>query len=454
MSGLPKTLVGLRRALGQGVLTQAEALRMQGTSAMSAHPAVIALHQDMIDAAMDSRQHPHQGSLAGVALAHKDIFDLPGRAPGCGRASALDGFVPRRGARALTQLEQAGAINIAALAMAEFACGATAENRNLAPLPNPVDPAAVVGGSSSGSAVAVASGYCYASLGTDTFGSVRIPAATCGVFGFKPTWGAISSEGAFPLAPSLDTIGILALNAADTELVYGVLVDPTPPASLEKRRQQWRVACLIEDKGLDSQVGDALARFEGQLREVAHTHRVVNAASKIHAYAQTVLHAEAFATHKQRMRQPLDDMAPSTLSVLAPGVALPMAWYQQALDQRAACYHAFLDHYLADADVLLIPALPRPVPDWAVTYRSAPGFEAHELLALHAWMPWANYLGMPSAVLPIGKDARGRPISAQLMARRGEDQSLLSFCREVQAVLGDALPDFSDSPERAHARLS
>lgn len=449
MSRLPTTLVGLRRALEKSVLTQAEALRLQATVAVSAHPAVVALHQDVIDAALAGGQHSHPGRLGGVALAHKDIFDLPGRAPWCGRTHAPVDLIPQQGATVLDQLEQAGAVNIAALSMAEFACGATAENRNVPPLVNPVDPMAVVGGSSSGSAVAVASGYCYASLGTDTFGSVRIPAATCGIFGFKPTSDAISSDGTFPLAPSLDTIGILSLNAADAALVYEALVDPAPPAARKMRGQPWRVACLIEDKGLDSLIGDALARFEIQLSEMVRTHYVASAASKIHAYAQTLLHAEAFATHQLRLQQSLDDMAPSTLSVLAPGAALPMAWYQQALRQRDACYQAFLDHYLADADVLLIPALPRPVPDWAVVYRSAPGFEARELLALHAWMPWANYLGMPSAVLPISKDTRGRPVSAQLMARRGEDQTLLAFCREVQAVLGDALPNFSDFPERA-----
>src|SRR5690606_35766522 len=112
------------------------------------------------------------------------------------------------------------------LAMAEFACGATGENPHL-PLPvNPVDALAAVGGSSSGSGVAVASGLCYASLGTDTAGSVRIPAATCGVLGFKPGRGVLPDTGTHPLAPSLDTVGILARSAADAAEVFAAMLLP------------------------------------------------------------------------------------------------------------------------------------------------------------------------------------------------------------------------------------
>src|SRR5690606_17792408 len=118
------------------------------------------------------------------------------------------------------------ATTLAAVGMAEFACGATGENPHLPRPVNPVDPLAAVGGSSSGSGVAVAAGLCYASLGTDTAGSVRIPAATCGIVGFKPGRDVLPNTGTHPLAPSLDTVGVLARSARDAAQVFAAMLPP------------------------------------------------------------------------------------------------------------------------------------------------------------------------------------------------------------------------------------
>ena len=131
--------------------------------------------------------------LAGVPLAHKDAFDTGLHAPRLGGPRATG--EPRPAASVLRRLAGHGALNLGALAMAEHACGATAENPHAPTLMNPLDSAAAVGGSSSGSAVAVAAGLCPASLGTDTAGSVRMPAATCGLIGLKPTPGRLSAQG-------------------------------------------------------------------------------------------------------------------------------------------------------------------------------------------------------------------------------------------------------------------
>ena len=133
------------------------------------------------------------GLLAGVPLAHKDAFDTGRHAPRLGGPRATG--TPRPAAAVLRRLAGHGALNLGALAMAEHACGATAENPHAPALMNPLDSAAAVGGSSSGSAVAVAAGLCPASLGTDTAGSVRMPAATCGLIGLKPTPGRLSAQG-------------------------------------------------------------------------------------------------------------------------------------------------------------------------------------------------------------------------------------------------------------------
>lgn len=170
---------------------------------------------------------PLPGPLAGLVLAHKDIFELQDRLPGCGvqHGQAQPGVKP---ASAVAALAQAGAIQWASLVMAPHACGATAHNPHFAPCVNPLDPEAAVGGSSSGSAVAVAAGMTYAALGTDTAGSVRIPAASCGLIGLKTTHGAVSTQGCAPLAPSLDSIGVLSRGAEDARQIWQVLCPQVP----------------------------------------------------------------------------------------------------------------------------------------------------------------------------------------------------------------------------------
>src|SRR5690606_17274620 len=162
--------------------------------------------------------------LAGVGMAHKDIFAMRGRLPYCGTPApvATAGNVTPE----VQRLAQAGATTLAAVGMAEFACGATGESPHLPQPVNPVHPLAAVGGSSSGSGVAVAAGLCYASLGTDTAGSVRIPAATCGIVGFKPGRGVLPNTGTHPLAPSLDTVGVLARSARDAAQVFAAMLSP------------------------------------------------------------------------------------------------------------------------------------------------------------------------------------------------------------------------------------
>ena len=198
------------------------------------------------------------GLLAGVPLAHKDAFDTGLHAPRLGGPRATG--EPRPAASVLRRLAGHGALNLGALAMAEHACGATAENPHAPTLMNPLDSAAAVGGSSSGSAVAVAAGLCPASLGTDTAGSVRMPAATCGLIGLKPTPGRLSAQGVAPLAPTLDTVGVIARDALDAASVFAAALpagdeDPGLPLRLDAlerelaRPRDWRIANALHAQG-------------------------------------------------------------------------------------------------------------------------------------------------------------------------------------------------------------
>ncbi|HEX9569330.1 MAG TPA: amidase, partial [Rhodospirillales bacterium] len=186
------------------------------------------------DAAIARRRPTGRGdaSLLGVPLAHKDMFYRQGRVSACG-SRIRAGFVPDRTAAALERLDSAGALDIARLNMAEFALGVTGHNPVAGTPRNPWNPDFVTGGSSSGSGVAVAAGLAYGALGSDTGGSVRFPAACCGVVGMKTTYGRVSRFGAMPLSYSLDTIGPLTRTVTDNALMLSVIAgfDARDPAT-------------------------------------------------------------------------------------------------------------------------------------------------------------------------------------------------------------------------------
>jgi aspartyl-tRNA(Asn)/glutamyl-tRNA(Gln) amidotransferase subunit A len=345
----------------------------------------------------------------------------------------------------LELLRRAGAAHLGALSMAEFACGATGENPHF-PLPvNPVDQAAAVGGSSSGSAVAVAAGLTYASLGTDTAGSVRIPAATCGIFGFKPTWGLIPHDGVFPLAPSLDTVGVLSRSVADTALALGVLssrrselcgvakgaVEGIAPFLLQRR--SWRVGLHLPQHHLAPEIGDALSAFARDIAPWSSVQAIeLPAFEELNRCAEALLHVESAHVHWKALRTEYGALAAPTRAIISPGVAIPALWYREALVRRASYLQTFVAACFGGADVVLLPALSNPVPDWDRVTTTSPRFDARELVALYRWMPFVNYLGLPAVVLPVANDNQGRPISVQIIGRPFDDASLLSFAYRVE----------------------
>jgi aspartyl-tRNA(Asn)/glutamyl-tRNA(Gln) amidotransferase subunit A len=203
-----------------------------------------------------ARQNTH-GPLAGVPLAVKDIFDTAGVRTTYGSLIFAD-HVPKRTAAAVAKLEAAGAIVVGKTNLHEFAWGVTSRNPHWGTVANPTMPGRVAGGSSGGNAAALADHQATIALGTDTGGSIRIPAACCGVVGFKPAYGAVSRSGVFPLAPSLDTVGPMARTVADAALVDSVLTGQPCPAP---RLAGFRVGVLAET-GIEDALADLGARLE------------------------------------------------------------------------------------------------------------------------------------------------------------------------------------------------
>lgn len=438
-AGLPGSICGLRARVDSKELSSDEALALQA-DAFRNEPWHCAVQQLPVTEGLKSA-----GPLAGVGLAHKDLFRLSNRVPECGAAHPWPG-APAHPASAIVRLAQAGSQPLAALAMAEHACGATAENPRYPDLINPLDARAAVGGSSSGSAVAVAAGLCYGSMGTDTAGSVRIPAATCGVFGLKPTQGSVPADGVAPLAPSLDSIGLLARSADDASWLWRALqsanfshvLSPPHDPHMPATQDGWRLAtCWTHgDPGMsatDNVTQHALDAFadecsvRGRRRDVA-----LRDMPQWIRLAQIMLHAEAASTHASALRAGQSSLGALARTIALPGVALPASWYLQAQEDRSLHRRHFISEVLADAHLLLVPALPAGVPDKDEVTTTSPVFRPRRLIELFCWMSFVNYLGLPAAVFPIAYERNARPICVQAIARPGDEALLLAFARHVE----------------------
>jgi Asp-tRNA(Asn)/Glu-tRNA(Gln) amidotransferase A subunit family amidase len=422
MTELPTTLTGLQLALNSRQLSCQEALTAQFQRMKSLNQQFHCLVQ-----VLENDSFPNaSGPLAGIGLAHKDIFNMANWRPGVGHdlGKVVAGLAP---ATAIARLTAHGASALATLSMAEYACGATAENTRMAQPVSPLMAKALVGGSSSGSAVAVASSMVYASLGTDTAGSVRIPAATCALLGLKTTHGLIPTQGVHPLAPSLDGIGILSRSAGDAAQLLEAVADATLLRQVALSPP--RIKVWLPEVGLHDSVATALEEFA---RQCGATERI-SQWSDFHTatdLANIVLHAEAAQTHRVALFE--GSASPAIQSVALAGLVIPADWYRAALADRARRAHAFVDQNLSCHDLLILPALPDPLPDWTTVSPGNPDFQVRKLLGLHRYMAFANYLGCPSLVMPIASDARGLPISVQVVARPFHERSLLAFASMVE----------------------
>jgi aspartyl-tRNA(Asn)/glutamyl-tRNA(Gln) amidotransferase subunit A len=370
----------------------------------------------------------HDGPLAGIALAHKDIFQLNDRAPGCGVGMGLThkGMAP---ANAISALQQAGASQWATLVMAPHACGATSQNMHFARCINPTDAGAAVGGSSSGSAVAVAAGMTYAALGTDTAGSVRIPAATCGLIGLKTTQGAISNLGCAPLAPSLDSVGILSRFPQDAREIWAALCPQMP-----RLLAQQPVNCQLwmPEKGVSPLVAQAVRNWTLQLNATVREINMDESLEVLNRHAQRVLFYETAQTHLATLKEGTAE--PSVQSIGLLGLGLPQSWYEESIQSRTFLLENFVNQHFGEADFLITPSLADTVPDWQTVQIGHSTFDRAALFAMHRYMGFVNYLGLPSLNLPIGRDAQGRAICVQVLARPYAEHQLLNFAEQSPFV--------------------
>jgi aspartyl-tRNA(Asn)/glutamyl-tRNA(Gln) amidotransferase subunit A len=395
---------------------------------------------DEADAALAKGQSG--GSLHGVPLAHKDMYYDAGHVVTCGSLIRRD-FVATTTSTALQRLKDAGTIRLGSLQMVEFAYGPTGHNYHHGAVHNPWKSGHITGGSSSGSGSAVAARLTFAALGSDTGGSIRMPAHFCGVTGLKVTWGRVSRAGAMPLSQSLDTVGPLARTVEDCALLLGLMAgaDPEDPTASLAPVPDYMAATAASIKGLkigvptsfyvdelDADVAKALDETIALLkREGADIVKVeLPDQRQLSAACQIVLATEAAAYHKRWLIERPQDYGPQVLMRLQNGLAIPGVLYLEAMRWRGPALAAHIAA-TSDVDAVLAPVAPVAAPTIVESdVGNSPNAEA-VIQRLTRFTRPINYLGLPSLSIPSGFNPNGLPIGMQLVGRSFDEATLLTI---------------------------
>jgi aspartyl-tRNA(Asn)/glutamyl-tRNA(Gln) amidotransferase subunit A len=389
-----------------------------------------------------------KGPLHGVPLAHKDMYYFAGKPAGCG-SKVREGWIASTTSTAVARLAAAGSFRLGALHMAEFAYGPTGHNSYLGAAHNPWDVSRITGGSSSGSAAAVGARLVHAALGSDTGGSIRLPAHFCGVTGFKPTNGRVSRANALPLSFTLDTVGPLAQTAEDCGLIASIVAGPDPLDPTTAGAPAWNAkAAKRSPKGLkigvptrfyvedlEPEVGAALdaaiencRRLGGRIAKVELPDQTAVAAA-----ALLVLAVEATTCHAPWLRTRAADYGPQVRNRLENGLAYSAVEYLEALRRRGPALTAHLAA-IGDVDVIIAPASRAVAPTIEETDIGAAPEAEPAIQAITRFLRPVNYLGLPVVVVPAGHSPQGLPIGLQLIGRPFGDETLIALGAALQAV--------------------
>jgi AtzE family amidohydrolase len=409
-----------------------------------------------MDAAIARGRDP--GPLGGVPYAVKNLFDLEGVATIAGSIIGREGPPASRDAFLVRRLSAAGGVCLGALNMDEYAFGFTTENSHYGPTRNPHDPARIAGGSSGGSAAAVAAGVVPIALGSDTNGSIRVPASLCGVFGLKPTYGRLSRAGAFPFVGSLDHVGPLARDLADLALAYDVLQgrdaeDPVqqdrPPEPVSDVLGAGLAGLRIAIAGGHFARGghaEAFAAVAAAARALDATSTVeIKDAARARAAAVLITMAEAGNLHLPNLRRRPGDFDPLIRDRLLAGALLPAHWLQQAQRVRAA-FRAAMLRLFEEVDVILTPATPHAATPIGQDLLEVEGATVPLRANLGLYTAPISFIGLPAMAVPIA-DPRavgspgGLPVGVQLIAAPWREDRLFRVAAALERAGVVASPE-------------
>jgi len=389
-----------------------------------------------VDEALAAGRDP--GPLAGMPFAAKDLFDIAGVTTLAGSKINAERPPAARDAAAVAALRRAGAVLMGALNMDEYAYGFTGENSHYGPIRNPHDPARVAGGSSGGSGAAVGAGLVPLTLGSDTNGSVRVPAALCGAFGLKPTYGRVSRAGSALFAGSFDHVGALGRSVRDVAAAFDVMHGPDPDDPVCSPRPAesclpvlgqgiggLRVAVLDGHfaRGGEPEVFGAVAAVAAAL---GVTRRVtIPEAHRARAAAMVITASEGASIHLADLRARPQDFDPLTRDRFLAGALVPGVFYQQAQRFRA-WYRARVAEIFREVDVLLAPTTPCPAPRIGQERIVLDGVEVLTRPNLGVYTQPISFIGLPvlsvpirTGALPLGVQIIGAPFRETHVLRVG-----------------------------------
>ena len=396
------------------------------------------------------------GPMAGVPVVVKNLYDIAGEITIAGAKLRRDAPPATEDATAVRLLREAGAIIIAATNMDEFAYGFTTENDFYGATLNPRDTSRLAGGSSGGAAAAVAAGMAHIGMGSDTNGSIRVPASFCGIYGLKPTYGRLSRAGTFPFVGSLDHIGPMARSVADLALAYDVLQGPDPRDPVCTEDAPALVSDLLNDAA-DLRVGVLGGWFRGNAEPVAleavdivgaflgADTQVELAEAEIARYAAFVITAaEGGNLHREDLRLRPEQFDPATRDRLLAGALLPSTLVVQAqrfrYRFREAARAAFA-HY----DILLAPSTPCAALKVGQQMLNLDGKEMLARAHVGIYTQPISYIGLPVISVPV-MTSGGMPVGVQIIGAPWAEAKIFQIAARLEAAgivsspVADCLP--------------
>jgi 1-carboxybiuret hydrolase len=384
------------------------------------------------------------GPLAGVPFAVKNLYDIKGLTTRAGAAITRSDPPAEADAFVIRQLAAAGGVLLGALNMDEYAYGFTGENIHDGNSLNPHDPRHMTGGSSGGSAAAVASGMVSFALGTDTNGSIRVPASLCGLFGLKPTYGRLSRNGIYPFCASLDHVGVLARSAADLALVYDAMQGRDPADAACAQREIEPASLRIGDgvKDLRIAVAGDYFRRGGEREAFAAVDRIAAAldakrevilpgVQEARAAAYLITAAEGAALHLERLRHRPGDFDPAVRDRLLAGAMIPAGSIVKAQKFRA-WFRARAAEMFGEVDIILAPATPCRAPLSGQKLIKLDGAEAPVRANLGIYTQPISFIGLPVVTVPLFGEGELLAIGVQVIGPPWRENLVLRVARDLE----------------------
>ncbi|HWX37853.1 MAG TPA: amidase [Candidatus Sulfotelmatobacter sp.] len=387
--------------------------------------------------------------LLGIPITIKDNIWTRGIRSTAG-SKILREFIPAEDATAVRKLARAGAVLLGKTNLNEFAYGITGGNAHYGPVRNPWAPDRISGGSSAGSAAAVAAGLCTASIGTDTGGSIRVPSAFCGALGLKPTFGRVSVFGTMPLSPSLDHVGPIARSVADAAILLGAIAgrDPLDPTSSPKPVEDFRAALKKPLRKFRlgrprehywEKVDPEVRRIaEAALRAMENRGAIVTEVSLPHLKesldaATEISLAEALHVHEAAGYFPsrASDYGEEVRHRIEAGAKVPAHRYLAGFDVRKRLLAEF-DAAFQSVDAVVAPTVPVPAPPIGAESVWIDGEEIGVRAAIVGHCRPANFTGLPAISVPCGFTREGLPVGLQIIGRPFEEASLLRIAHSYE----------------------